>query len=234
MGGFSSNTSGTDVVYAKNIDLSGESGPANTILTNGQLIIGTTALNAGGTHINIGTLTSPSGTVTIGYSSPNITLDISGGAVAVEHLTGNTGGQLNPTANNFNILGTGSVSVAGSVSTLSISVSGGGFTWVDVTTATQNLAAQTGYVTDHTNVTYTLPASGTLGDTILIVGKLGITTIAQNANQQILFGSASSTVGTGGSITGTNVGDCMSLICITAGSSTVWRINNAVGNLTVT
>jgi hypothetical protein len=109
-----------------------------------------------------------------------------------------------------------------------------GFPWTDVTGATQTLAVNNGYVTDHTNVTYTLPASGVLGDTIIIVGKLGITTISQNANQQILMGSASSTVGVGGSVAGTNVGDCITLICITAGASTVWRAKSFVGNWTVT
>lgn len=129
--------------------------------------------------------------------------------------------------------GTG-VTITNGAGSITIAATSGALTWVDVTGATQTLAAQTGYVTDHTNVTYTLPASGTLGDTIKIVGKLGITTIAQNANQQILIGSASSTVGVGGSIAGTNVGDCIELICITAGASTVWRADSLVGNWTVT
>ena len=108
-----------------------------------------------------------------------------------------------------------------------------GFPWTDVTGATQALAVNNGYVTDHANVTYTLPASGVLGDTIKIVGKTGITTIAQNANQQIVMGSGSSTVGVTGSIVGTNAGDCVELIVITAGASTVYRAANWVGNFTI-
>lgn len=114
-----------------------------------------------------------------------------------------------------------------------VSLVAAGFTWIDVTTATQTLAVQTGYVTDHVNVTYTLPATATFGQEIRIVGKLGITTISQNAGQQILMGSASSTAGVTGSVVGTNVGDCIDLICITAGASTVWRAANWVGNWTV-
>jgi hypothetical protein len=115
-----------------------------------------------------------------------------------------------------------------------VSIISSGFTWTDATNSSYTLAAENGYVTDRGGgVTYTLPASGTLGDTIKIVGKLGIMTIAQNANQQIVVGSASSTVGVTGSVVATNVGDSIELICITAGASTIWRAANFVGNLTV-
>lgn len=51
--------------------------------TNGQLIIGSTALNAGGTHLNIGELTSVGGTIAISYSSPNINLETTPGGSSV-------------------------------------------------------------------------------------------------------------------------------------------------------
>jgi len=67
-----------EVVYGKNADFTSVDNPsvseANGLATNGQLWIGSTALNAGGTHLNIGSLTSPDGSIVIGYSSPNITL----------------------------------------------------------------------------------------------------------------------------------------------------------------
>lgn len=71
-----------EVVYGANVDFSGSSTVTGQITTNGQLLIGSTVLNAGGTHINVGNLTSPDGTVTIGYSSPNITLHASPGITA--------------------------------------------------------------------------------------------------------------------------------------------------------
>lgn len=68
-----------EVVYGSNVDFSGVAVPAATMLTNGQLLIGSTALNAGNTHINVGNIISPLGTISVGYSSPNITVDVTGG-----------------------------------------------------------------------------------------------------------------------------------------------------------
>ncbi len=90
-----------DVVYANNGDFS-IAGSAkgqlnNGLISNGQLWIGSNALNIGGTHINVGRLTSPLGTLTIGYSSPDITLDLASGSdlhvarFIVASSTANTG-----------------------------------------------------------------------------------------------------------------------------------------------
>lgn len=129
--------------------------------------------------------------------------------------------------------GTG-IAITNSSNSITIATTGGGLTWTDVTGATQTLAVENGYVTDRGGgVTYTLPATATFGDEIKIVGKLGLATIAQNANQQISLGSSSSTVGVGGSFTATNVGDCITLRCITGGASTIWRAESAVGNWTI-
>lgn len=118
-----------DVMVAKNVNFNNAGAKPHLGIINaaGLLPIGTG--NTSPTpEILAGSLTSPLGTLTIGYSSPNITIDVSGGSSAVEHLTCDTGGQLNPTANNFNIFSTvnpsGStpIQVAGSGSTLSINV----------------------------------------------------------------------------------------------------------------
>jgi len=110
----------------------------------------------------------------------------------------------------------------------------GGLTWTDVTGATQTLVAENGYITDRgAGVTYTLPASGAIGDEIKIVGKLGIAVITPNANQQILIGSTSGLAGVTGTATATNLGDCIELICITSGASTVWRADSVIGTWTV-
>ncbi len=106
--------------------------------------------------------------------------------------------------------------------------------WTDVTASTQTLAVSNGYATDNAGgVTYTLPSTAAFGDIISIVGKLGIAVITPNANQQILIGSVSGTVGVTGTATATNVGDCIQLRCITAGASTVWRAEGYVGTWTL-
>ena len=105
-----------------------------------------------------------------------------------------------------------------------------GFIYVDVTTPTESMLVGRGYVTNNSGGgTYTLPLTAVLGDTILVIGKLGISTILQNANQQILMGVDFSTI-TSGSATGTDKGDCIELVCITPGDSAIFRARNWVGN----
>lgn len=130
----------------------------------------------------------------------------------------------------------GGIVITNGAGSITVAASGGMVTsWTDVTGATQALALNSGYFTDRgAGVVYTLPATAVLGDLIIIDGKLGITSIAQNAGQSIRMASAISTVGVGGSVVGTNVGDCISLRCSTAGTSTVWIAENFNGNWTVT
>ena len=123
MPGFANDASGNSIVWADNADFSGNVIPSRQITLDGQLFIGATAAP----NIRSNTLTAGTG-VTITNGPGTITIGLSGGGAAVEHLTGTTGGQLNPTANNFNLLGgtsaagTTPVSVAGSGSTLTTNV----------------------------------------------------------------------------------------------------------------
>ena len=101
-----------DIVYAKNADYtkSDNQAPAeaNGLVTNGQIWIGSTVANAGGTHINVGGFTSPDASVVIGYASPNITLQVgSATSLTVDADTGSA----TPAANTLNVLGV--VNVAG-------------------------------------------------------------------------------------------------------------------------
>jgi hypothetical protein len=75
-----------DVCYAKNIDLTAADNQTVTeshgLFTDGQMWIGTTTLNVGGTHINVGKISSPNSTVIVDYSSPDITLDVNMGVIS--------------------------------------------------------------------------------------------------------------------------------------------------------
>ncbi|MEN6512257.1 MAG: hypothetical protein ABFD00_10575 [Chloroherpetonaceae bacterium] len=83
------------VMYALNVDFTGNSltSGSATVTQDGQLLIGSTALP----NIQVGQITSPLSTVSVGYSSPNITLDVTGGSV-VNSVTAGTNINLTGTA----------------------------------------------------------------------------------------------------------------------------------------
>lgn len=94
--------------------------------------------------------------------------------------------------------------------------------------------AGTAYINNNSNgVVYTLPSSARLGTVFSITGKTGSWQVAQNAGQQILLGAQASTVGTVGSVSSGTANDCAQFICITSGTSTVWRIFSEIGTLSV-
>lgn len=280
--GFFNNGSNTATLLATdNVDFSGAANPAPSVTTDGQLLIGSTATP----NIKVGSLTSPNGTITIGYSSPNITLDLTGGTIAIDSIAVDTttGAGTNPVlptaaglitltggqyatgtfgtrvidinssaANTIQVLAQQTSAVAASDSTKNgiahfnsaefsvdstgfVSLKSGGFIWNDVTSATKTVSVQNGYVTDRGGgVAYTLPSTASFGDEFIITGKSGLWTLAQNVNQSVALGSATTTVGVGGSLAATNAGDSITCVCITAGASTAWRVFSFVGNITVT
>lgn len=110
-----------------------------------------------------------------------------------------------------------------------------GLAW-SVITADQSAATGNGYICNKAGLlTLTLPASPTAGDIFAVTGintALGWK-IAQNANQQIFFGTSSTTVGTGGSLASINTRDSVMLVCGVGGASATWNVINSVGNITI-
>lgn len=108
------------------------------------------------------------------------------------------------------------------------------FPWTDVTGTTQTIAINNGYTANNgALVTFTLPATAAYGSIIRVAGKgAGGWTIHQNASQQILIGTGSTTSGTGGSLSSTNANDAVELLASTGGSSTIWTALSYIGNLT--
>lgn len=125
------------------------------------------------------------------------------------------------------------ITVTNGAGAITISAVAAGYTWNNVVAAAQALVAENAYVTNRAaGVTYTLPAAGVLGDSIKIDGGTagGITTIAQNAGQQIVINGLATTVGVAGTLTATGAGDCLVMSCITPGANTVWRVDSSMGN----
>lgn len=74
------------ITFTDNMSFDGtERGGAMT--TNGELWIGSTALP----HVKKGAITSPMGTLTVGYSDPNITIDMAGGSTGIDSIGMQTG-----------------------------------------------------------------------------------------------------------------------------------------------
>lgn len=102
-----------DCGYANNFDFStagaGSGSEANGLQTNGQLWIGRTAVNAGGTHIDVATLTPGSG-IAITNGAGSITIAASPGSALVSKLTpdwnadGSAATSINPQSGNINVL----------------------------------------------------------------------------------------------------------------------------------
>lgn len=125
------------------------------------------------------------------------------------------------------------VTILNGAGSITISATGGGFTWNDVTGAAQVIAVGNGYVANRGggNVAFTLPAVAAFGDSFAIVGRQNGWSVAQGAGQSIVLGALTSTPGAGGSISSTNAHDCVTLVCTVA--NTEFEVNAVVGNITV-
>lgn len=110
---------------------------------------------------------------------------------------------------------------------------GGVLSWIDSTTGPVTMVAGNGYFSNDpaNNLTFDLPATAAQG-TILEITNLQAArnfTIAQAAGQSIQFGSVSTTVGVGGSISSTAIGDSLRMVCTVA--DTTWQVLSCQGNL---
>lgn len=119
------------------------------------------------------------------------------------------------------------ISIANAAGSITISGTGGGMGWTEVTGTSQAMSADTGYIANNAGlVTLTLPVTAALGTAISIIGKgAGGWQVAQNSGQSIRFGSVTTTVGVGGSLASSSSGDSINLICTTA--NTVWTFAGA-------
>jgi len=129
--------------------------------------------------------------------------------------------------------GTG-VSVTNAANSITISSSGGGLTWSVQTGTTQAMAVNHGYIANNAGVVVaTLPATSAVGDVVSITGINNATgwKIAQNAGNQIFFGTSSTTAGVGGYLQSTATRDAVTLVCTSTDAN--WQVISSIGNPTV-
>jgi hypothetical protein len=107
------------------------------------------------------------------------------------------------------------------------------FNYVIWSTITTSQTAQNfkGYITNGgSRVNITLPTTAAVGS-IIEVFNLNANgwSISQNTNQYIIFGSVQTTT-TSGSLSSTQIGDSVKLICVFANNG--WAVVSSIGNIT--
>lgn len=105
-----------------------------------------------------------------------------------------------------------------------------GFFYVSAIPPAVQMVTNTGYrVTGEELATLTLPLISEAGDVLEILNT-GTSTfiIAQNSSQFIDAGTNETTVGVGGSLSCTAIGDALRLVCTVANTS--WQVVSSIGN----
>ena len=160
------------------------------------------------------------------FSSANFAVDANGFVTLASTgpattITGDSGGALPTTANNWNIVGGPGVTTSGSGSTLTINA----VVMTDQGSGT-TLAADNGYFVTG-NFTETLPASPAQGEIVRIVcDTASAVIVTANTGQKIRIGNVISTAA--GTATSTAQGDVLELCYRTSG--TTWFAISAIGN----
>lgn len=142
----------------------------------------------------------------------------------------NTGtGQLGTTA----ITAGANITVTPGANTITIASTGGGLTW-SVITVNQTAAINNGYICNKAGtLALALPAVSAVGSVIRVTGINTATgwQITQAAGQQIFFGTSSTTLGVGGTLTSFAIRDSIEIVCVVA--NLTWNVISSIGNITI-
>lgn len=113
------------------------------------------------------------------------------------------------------------------------STPGGSSETFTVITANQSIVVNNGYICNGSGtVVLTLPTTAAVGTIFEVTGMNNNTgwKIAQNAGQQIFFGTVSTTSGTNGYLESAHTYDAIRLVCNVANTS--WIVLSSFGNIT--
>lgn len=185
-----------------------------------------TILYAGSANTVSGLATANSAIFTTNQSGvPALTGSLTNGQLVI----GSTGAR--PVVANLTA-GTG-ITISNSAGGITINSTGSGVATVEVTGTTQAMAINTRYIANNAGlVTFTLPSTAAIGDTIIVVGKgAGGWRIAANASGQIHVGAIASTATTG-TVSSTNQYDSITISCITANN--IWTFEAGIGSYSIT
>ncbi len=113
-----------------------------------------------------------------------------------------------------------------------ITISASPFTWNTTSGTSATIAAYNAYFANNAGlVTYTLPATATVGDTFVVSYQgVGGWAIDQNSGQSIVFGNATTTPTTG-SLASSAAGDTVTIVC--RETDTVFQVISSMGNIIV-
>lgn len=134
----------------------------------------------------------------------------------------------------LNVVGGPGIQTVGSGNTITINSIGGGFNWQSVDSSFNpiSLVPQNGYFANGPGaVVFILPVTAAAGDTFIIVGGGNLWSVTQNANQSMVIGIDTTTVGVGGSVTATTYSDTLTLVCMQ--DNFVFKAINWAGNPTI-
>ncbi len=202
-------------------------------LSNGDGVSGNPTVDIDAAYVGQTSITTL-GTVATGTWSATAIGETKGGTNQTTYTTGDI-----LYASASNTLSKLAATVDGYVLTLASGVpswaaAGGGVTWVEETTTSRTAAVNEAIVCNNAGlVTVTLPDTAAFGSILRIVGKgAGGWRLAQNASENIRFGSSVTTTGVGGRLDSTNQYDAIELVCTVA--NTTWTVISSIGNITVT
>lgn len=146
-------------------------------------------------------------------------------------FTGNSGTPAVPVANNLNVFGTGGITTSTAGDT--VTITGTETVWTNIS-ASQALAVNNGYicVSPGGALSLSLPAVSPVGSIIEITldGATSFS-VTQGAGKQIRLGNSTTTAGVGGSLTSTQQGDSLRMVCRTA--NLLWNVLSSIGNPTI-
>lgn len=199
---------------------------AVTVGTDGQVLLGSSAADP-----VFATLASSGSTIAFTPGAGTLNLE-TGSAVAVSVTTDS--GSAVPSSGVLTVVGGTGCTTAGAGSTVTINAADPGLPFVEATGATQAISVNTGYIANYaTLLTFTLPASATVGDRVRVIGLGdGGWKIAQNASQYIQWDEASTTTtGAGGYLSSTDDHDSVELICTVTNNG--WGVLSVKGNISV-